>query len=268
MERRHWSGRPLRKHQSQIRRLVEQLGGMADALQEHLEHADGAPAQVLSQARDNQLRVLEIHRLWDYYRAKLSLRYVPYFRPFLAAADDFAWECYEPARMQAVPVEAAPLVFLSDDFSPYTRVGQDGYEVAELPGALDSAQFRDIAAELPVPVIGVPWYQVTHLPDAPAIGHEVGHDLELELDSATPSAHTPRARCSISSTRNAGSHGVFGWRRSTPTSSACCAPVQRSSQPSPRSRHRPRADGRRVAADHGGSHIRPPRSGSPLSVRN
>jgi hypothetical protein len=33
-----------------------------------------------------------------------------------------------------------------------------------------------------VPVIGVPWYQVAHLPDAPLICHEVGHDLEAELE--------------------------------------------------------------------------------------
>jgi hypothetical protein len=174
--------RPLRKHQSQLERLFAQLGGMVDAAEEAVAQVDAQPADVLGDARAVQMTVLEVHRLWDHYRTKLSLRYVPWFHDFLAAADDLAWECYEPARVAAGGSRrAAPLVFLTGEFSPYTHAGEDGYAVEPMPGALDGVRFREIAAELPVPVVGVPWYQVAHLPDAPVIGHEVGHDLELEL---------------------------------------------------------------------------------------
>ena len=180
--------RPLRKHQSQLTRLFDQLGGMADAVADRLGALGDSPAEVLGQARVLQLRLLEVHRLWDYYRVKFNLRYVAWFRDYLAAADDLAWECYEPARTaagSAAEIErrrAAPLVFLSGDFSPYTHARATQYEVDSAPGVLSSEEFRKVAAELPVPVIGVPWLHVSHLPDAPLIGHEIGHDLEAELD--------------------------------------------------------------------------------------
>jgi hypothetical protein len=174
---------PLRKHQSQIVRLVDQLDGLTDVVGERIAALGDAPDRVLSEARELQLRVLEVHRLWDYYRVKLNLRYVSWFRDYLAAADDLAWECYEPARKlpSDQAARAAPLVFLTGDFSPYTHARASQYELEPMRGALNSEQFRAVAASLPVPVIGVPWYQVSHLPDAPLIGHEIGHDLEAEL---------------------------------------------------------------------------------------
>jgi hypothetical protein len=34
---------------------------------------------------------------------------------------------------------------------------------------------------LPLPVVGIPWFQIRHLPDAVVIGHEVGHLVEDDL---------------------------------------------------------------------------------------
>ena len=39
---------------------------------------------------------------------------------------------------------------------------------------------RALAQRLPVPVVGVPWFQLYHLPDALVIGHEVGHLVERD----------------------------------------------------------------------------------------
>lgn len=192
----HWTAeagscRLLRKHQSQIQRLTDQLSGMADSLAAQLAAIPAEADRVLGESRPLQLRVLEVHRLWDYYRSKLNLRYVAWFADYLAAADDLAWECYEPVREAASAsadppaVRAAPLVFLTGEFSPYTHARAARYEIEPLPEVLDSEEFRAIAAALPVPVIGVPWYQVAHLPDAPLIGHEIGHDLEKELGLTT-----------------------------------------------------------------------------------
>ena len=184
-------GGPLRKHATQLQRLIQQLGGMADGVQAQLAAVPATPDGVLAQARIMQLRILEVHRLWDYFRGKLALRYVPWFADYLAAADDLAWECYAPVRLpSALPVDsaprAAPLVFLTDEFSPYTHARADAYEVddTDLPMLSDS-QFAEIADALPVPVIGVPWYQVTHLPDLPLIAHEVGHDADVDLELVT-----------------------------------------------------------------------------------
>jgi hypothetical protein len=183
----HWvaeagASKRLRKHQSQIERLTYQLGGMADGVAGLLESVPAEADRMLSESRPLQLRVLEVHRLWDYFRSKLNLRYVDWFADYLAAADDFAWECYEPQRAAAASPRADPLVFLTGEFSPYTHTRATRYEVEPLPGVMDSKDFLTVAADLPIPVIGVPWYQVAHLPDAPLIGHEIGHNLERELD--------------------------------------------------------------------------------------
>jgi len=201
----HWiaetgKGRPLRKHQSQIQRLTDQLGGMADGVANKVKDLPADSDTLLAHSRSLQLRILEVHRLWDYFRSKLSLRYVTGLADYLAAADDLAWECYEPVRAAArraeeqagvraaarpaeeqAGVRAAPLIFLTGEFSPYTHARAGQYEVESIPDVLDSEEFQAVAAALPVPVIGVPWYQVSHLPDAPLICHEIGHDLEAEL---------------------------------------------------------------------------------------
>jgi len=214
----HWiaetgKGRPLRKHQSQIQRLTDQLGGMADGVAKKVEEIPADSDTLLAHSRSLQLRILEVHRLWDYFRSKLSLRYVTGLADYLAAADDLAWVCYEPVRAAArrakeqadvraaarpaeeqagvraaarpaeeqAGVRAAPLIFLTGEFSPYTHARAGHYEVEAIPDVLDSEEFQAVAAALPVPVIGVPWYQVAHLPDAPLICHEIGHDLEAEL---------------------------------------------------------------------------------------
>jgi hypothetical protein len=47
---------------------------------------------------------------------------------------------------------------------------------------LYGSDLKQATASLPFPVIGVPWNQVLHLPDALAIGHEVGHSVEADFD--------------------------------------------------------------------------------------
>lgn len=183
--------KPLRKHASQLRRLTDQLGGMADGITERLAGLPSAPDAALAESRAIQCRILEVHKLWDFFRRKLALRYVPGFADYLAAADDLAWECYAPVRGATWPADtgapAAPLVFLTDEFSPYTHVRNDAYDVdvRGMPRLSDS-EFAAVAASLPVPVIGVPWYQVAHVPDLPLIAHEAGHDAQHDLEATDP----------------------------------------------------------------------------------
>jgi hypothetical protein len=180
------TGERLRKHHSQVLRLTDQLGGMAEEIGGQIGALRAEEDGAVARARALQLQILEVHRLWDFFRAKLSLRYVDWFAEPLAIADDLAWACQEPARAAAeragrAGARTAPLLFFSGDFSAYTHAEHTPFEVEEVPGALDSQAFRDVVASLPIPVIGVPWYQVAHLPDAPVIAHEVGHDVTAAL---------------------------------------------------------------------------------------
>jgi hypothetical protein len=183
-------GKPLRKHQSQISRLTDQLGGMADGIGKRIDELSVDQDEILAECQKLQAEMLEVHRLWDYFRSKLSLRYVSWFNRYLAAADEFAWACYEPPQRAAkaedtVSLRGMPLVFLSGGFSPFTYTRRTAFEVEEVPEARHSPQFLRFVRALPIPVIGVPWYQVSHLPDAPIIAHEVAHDVEQDYGLTT-----------------------------------------------------------------------------------
>jgi hypothetical protein len=208
--------RPLRKHQSQITRLTDQLSGLAGRVQDEIGQALQDGGDILGASRDLQLRILEVHRLWDFFRSKLSLRYVAWFGPYLAVADEFAWACYRQALdhdsradVPAAGIKAAPLVFLSGEFSPFTHPRQSPFDVEGVEGALDSVDFLQVLYALPVPVIGLPWYQVAHLPDVVAIAHEVGHDVERDLElTAVMQGHL---RAATATTPGPLRNRWFGW---------------------------------------------------------
>lgn len=180
------TGKPLRKHRTQITRLTGQLGAMADGIGGRIDEVSLDDDEVLAKCQQLQREMLEVHRLWDYFRSKFNLRYVSWFSSYLATADEFAWKCYEPAqdaaRQEGAPaLRGAPLVFLSGAFSPFTFARETPFAVGDEPDTTDSAQFQEFLAALPIPVVGVPWYQVAHLPDAVLIAHEVGHDVEKDF---------------------------------------------------------------------------------------
>lgn len=192
-------GKPLRKHRTQITRLTAQLRGMADPIAVRIDEVALDDDEVMATCRQLQTEMLEVHRLWDYYRSKLSLRYIRWFSGYLATADEFAWACYEPAQDAAkwgpkAMLRGGPLVFLSGDFSPFTFARETPFEVPDVPGTLNSDRFEAVLAALPIPVVGVPWYQVAHLPDAVLIAHEVGHDVDRDFGlSNTITSHVEPA---------------------------------------------------------------------------
>jgi hypothetical protein len=194
------AGKRLRKHRTQLCRLTEQLRGLAARTAAELAAVAPDGDDVLRDCRRLQLRILEVHRLWDFFRTKLNLRYVEWFNPFLETVDEFAWACYKPLARGGG--REAPLVYLNGEFSPFTHLRDEVFAVEDVDGALDTTDFLQIVNRLPIPLIGLPWYQVAHLPDALAIAHEVGHAAERDFTlTGTTEAHLqsvgaqlPRAR--------------------------------------------------------------------------
>ncbi|HXM57401.1 MAG TPA: hypothetical protein VOB72_18530 [Candidatus Dormibacteraeota bacterium] len=174
------AGAPLEKHHRQIRRVTATLRLVANCVSEDLTTPAGR--------RRAALLVLDLHQVWDLFRRKLALRCVPWFARPLIAADDFAWACYEPAAAAAVRggvdpgrVSEPPLVFLSADAVARAHLRGESYAGLIADGLFGPALVPALR-ELPVPLVAVPWYQVEHVPDALAIGHEVGHLVERDLD--------------------------------------------------------------------------------------
>lgn len=182
-------GKPLRKHHFQITRIADALGTYTTTVRGELDGLTASAPEALATIRRIELEILEVHRIWEFFRSKLVLRYVDWFKSYLDAADEFAWACYQPARDQVSPsivssqrVKEPPLVYFNGGWSPLTMSRGAGYAVEPVAGgALNSKVLMEYVKELPIPIIAVPWYQVRHFPDAAVIGHEVGHNVEDDM---------------------------------------------------------------------------------------
>jgi hypothetical protein len=171
------AGGELEKHHTQVEAVASELAVPIAGLRERLAGMQAAELLAAGASIENQ--ILDLHRIWDLFRSKLALRYVAHFSDFLAAADELAYRCYERAEALGAPREPA-LLYFGDERSPIMRPRR-----SRLAGANGSADPVGVAVQrLPVPLIGVPWFQVAHLPDAPAVAHEVGHGVEVDLGLA------------------------------------------------------------------------------------
>jgi hypothetical protein len=178
----------LEKHRTQIVRVAGELTVLAGLIDEALD-ADVKEGRLLDTWMEIEGMVLDAHQLWDFFRGKLALRYVGWLRPYLVAADELAWACYRPAQaagtgphhLAADEVREPPLTFFSSEGSPFALPRGRSYEGPAGAGVLRSAELRDALKSLPVPVIGVPWYQARHGPDALMLCHETGHHVEDDL---------------------------------------------------------------------------------------
>src|SRR3989442_1047185 len=79
----------LQKHHTQIRRISLQLEGMQQGIRAELDALRQRQGRdILSAARKLELDILEVHRIWEFFRSKFVLRTVDWFNPYLIAADE------------------------------------------------------------------------------------------------------------------------------------------------------------------------------------
>jgi hypothetical protein len=192
----------LEKHNSQVSRVLATLRAAAAEIARSLDD-DVKNGRVLDKWMLREQMILDVHLIWDFFRSKLALRYVDGFADRLIAADELAWACYQPAQAHATAVDPAsirepPLVFFSESPSPFAMPRGQSYESKVSPNRISVEQFRGIVKQLPIPLIGVPWFQTEHLPDSLLIAHEVGHhvedDLRLELAELLAAVDLPPKR--------------------------------------------------------------------------
>jgi hypothetical protein len=182
-------GQPYRKHHSQIHRVGGQIDAFSDELRNQLDLPGADP---LADGGALEQASLELHRLWEFFRSKLAQRSIARYRGYLDAADEFAWACYTPARDRAVAsghiadtaVTEPPLVFFNGLRSPVTMQRDRAFQAEDPLGgqAISTAKITALLQRLPVPVIGIPWYQIAHMPEVVLLGHEVGHNIEEDLN--------------------------------------------------------------------------------------
>jgi len=180
---------PLRRHLSQVARVSETLNGLLSVFENDPKWKNPDDAAVMERGAAWEMLILTAYSAWDVFREKLALRLDHSFRDLLVGCDDLMWECYEPAMSFYSPgkPKQPPLVYLSSTWSPVlrkrdsrfqdeVRVGLDASgEALHHPACLETIQ------KLPIPLLGLPWFQVAHLPGALLIGHEVGHAVEFDF---------------------------------------------------------------------------------------
>lgn len=169
-----------------VQKNHSQIEAITDRLAELLRLTEEAPEQqhlpVSWQVVEEQ--VLDLHRVWGFFRGQLLLRRSADHADFLVLADEFTWACYKPAQLAAITagrvnpaaVRQPPLVFLAATASPVAIPRGSSY-TAEV-GGLSTAASRAVARELPVPVVTVPWFAPQHVPEIMVLGHEIGHHVE------------------------------------------------------------------------------------------
>ncbi|MER8185176.1 hypothetical protein [Kitasatospora sp. NPDC094015] len=196
---------PLPELHSAVGAVTRPLG----AALARLEAEGGGPGVDRGAAES---RIVGLHQLWGHFRDRLAPRLLPFTRDFLGFADDVAWACYEPALRavtaacagEVLPVEP-PLIHLAPSAVPFAQVrgaafaGVDGGR----PHAPSAEHLAQALRVLPVPLIGLPWFQLGHLPEVGFVAHEVGHVVLADLGLHGPvgalvddafGAHTPGAR--------------------------------------------------------------------------
>jgi hypothetical protein len=178
----------LRRHHSQVRRLSAMLEGVLEPVRGTLATLRAQPAAVvLARAQECENELLAAHAVWEVFRSKLVLRQSLHFRSRLAAADDLAFACYAPAMtVLGRETKAAPLVYLTSTWSPFAQ-SRDANFVNEVragsgtSGALTGEIFQQVLRRLPVPLVGLPWYQAFYGPGAVLLAHEVGHVVQWDF---------------------------------------------------------------------------------------
>jgi hypothetical protein len=176
-------GQPLRRHHTQVHAVTGTLGQAAEDFEAQMLGAENG-TWIFERAGSVDRGILDLHRLWGFFRDKLALRFVPWLEDAMIAADDLAWACYEPAQ-RFIPADRCrepPLVYFSGGSRPSLMPRGTPYLVEPLPdGGMREPEFTEAVRSVPVGLIGLPWFQLKHLPDAPLIAHEVGHAVEQDL---------------------------------------------------------------------------------------
>lgn len=194
----------FRIHASQLQAIESVLSGVRNGIGRELE--PGVEGPILARASGIEEMILAGYQIFEFYRQKFAQRLEGQFQKHLRIADEFAWACYKPVRDAVFGTGASakepPLVYLNAGWSPFVKERNREYQIDSVPRALLITQpdFKKAVAQLPFPVIGIPWYQAGFLPGALTIAHEVGHAVESDCELTIPlsesiAAAVPDSKC-------------------------------------------------------------------------
>lgn len=186
-------GTAYAKHYSQIRSIT----GAIEKFLNDLPHQMRITDELFEQHSVHAAGLLYASHIWAFFRSKFALRLVGNhaysLKELLKCADEFAWNCYGPARDAAIQAETLhaddlkepPLTFFANDAGPYMAQRNALFDPEGIKDQNQTFQrFQAALQQLPVPIIAMPWVQSNYLPAAVVIAHEVGHLIEGDFAHA------------------------------------------------------------------------------------
>ena len=183
------AGGDLEKHHTQLRAINAHLSQWNERVHSMLRATFTSDTEVFLASIHNAERLmLSEHRIWEYFRSKFVQRNEQEFRTYLRAADEFAFACYKPVQESVfsnplnVKRKEPPLVFFNGGTSPFSLSRGKSFQPEAVEDEPLNNKEIEIITRLPIPLVGIPWNQIKHFPDAVVIGHEVGHIVEDDFD--------------------------------------------------------------------------------------
>jgi hypothetical protein len=173
---------PMKIHMTQVLALEVLMSGLIGSQMKSVNDLPGRGDEFTARALGVIREVIRAQRIWDFFRSQLSLRFSDDFQKPLWIVDTIAWNCHRPVLEAAQAagilsldrVREPPLTYVVADVSPVT------YVRGSAPQEGDRLLLG--SAVLPIPVIHVPPDQLSNAWELLTVAHEVGHDLEKDLD--------------------------------------------------------------------------------------
>ena len=221
----------MKAHFTQLRDLKDLMDRFLPNQQTILAamNPQGDRGQVLDQVFALEKELARAQGVWNYYREKFQQRMSSPFKESLRVADIVAWDCYQPVLKDAVRLEiitdgkrrSPPLCYYTVDYSgtlpPLTLVrGDYPYDLKDREGG---------TLQTPIPVIALPWDHAQNLWEFLSIPHEVGHDLEADLNLHDDLIRTVVG--ALVATKKVPQERIDAWRVWTPEAFADLVALQR-----------------------------------------
>jgi hypothetical protein len=189
---RHWLNQRRntdnrKRHGRQFDALGHVVEGTLDAIDATLNGFESLPTrQAYEECRRADTQCAFVRRLWTYFREKWDQRDDPSLAAVLAAADEVVWSCYRPPfRRLDRTGGPIPLTYVAPELAAHA-IGRHAP-----PSSLRHSDdlLRQTVAELPVPLIGLPYSCVEGPWWLVLVAHEVGHQVAYAITEADPKSN-------------------------------------------------------------------------------
>ncbi len=168
------------QYQTQLGRIVDEVNGAADAIEEVLDalQLTTGVGAVYQECGRHDRRIIWLRRAWEFYRDKFDQRDDEGLKACVRAADEVLWSCYKPFfNATGMTLPPAPLPYVENIYSPMA-VRPDDSSHLEKSAEIGDGPLKPFFESLPIALLKLPPASVTSAWTHVLIGHEAGHFVQ------------------------------------------------------------------------------------------